>query len=587
MFFNNYKLAESHQHGENELNFQLEVFMKFFKFVSVLLLCMAAVLPLAAGGGQQGRTQPAGNSAAIVSSPGQLPIVREPVTLSLGIQTFPNVTDYQNNYLTRYAEQKTGIKIDFHFFNLNELAMQFQLMVSANEKLPDILVGGDSAARTLPWADLGDQGVFIDLAPYYERQAYFYNEKMKEISQYERDLIRLQTISASGKRYAWPQYEANSINYFWGKNYINKTWLDKLGLKVPTTTEEFYNVLVAFRDRDPNGNGQKDEIPWLGGLVTNAQEALAFIINAFVFYEYRPANESLLNATNGKLWTPWTTEEYREALRFMNRLMNEGLASPSIFSITSPELIPLCSYQPGEPARIGVVSAHPSTVFLPETPAVYEYQTLASLTGPKGVNNYPKEPPVVSAYSFITKDCANPEAAFRWLDFFWEKDAAMVSRFGEKDVDWRWVNPNEGKLSCVGLPALMEEINPLWNLSTNKHWNDKVGSGLFVSTDMKIKEEGTWNGARYDLYQDQNINDGKDAAEKVRRILYTREEEDSIREIRNSINTYREECLALFCTGAMSLDRDWNTYLGQLDRMGLQRYLETAQRAYTRQTTGR
>ena len=43
--------------------------------------------------------------------------------------------------------------------------------------------------------------------------------------------------------------------------YIRKDWLRKLGLKEPKTVEELYEVLIAFRDKDPNGNGKKDEIP--------------------------------------------------------------------------------------------------------------------------------------------------------------------------------------------------------------------------------------------------------------------------------------------------------------------------------------
>ena len=41
------------------------------------------------------------------------------------------------------------------------------------------------------------------------------------------------------------------------KMFIYEPWLDALGLEMPTTTEEFYKVLVAFRDMDPNGNGKK------------------------------------------------------------------------------------------------------------------------------------------------------------------------------------------------------------------------------------------------------------------------------------------------------------------------------------------
>jgi putative aldouronate transport system substrate-binding protein len=206
-----------------------------------------------------------------------------------------------------------------------------------------------------------------------------------------------------------------------------------------------------------------------------------------------------------------------------------------------------------------------------------------SLTGPKGVNYSPQAPlPSITTGFFITKDCAYPEAAFRWMDFWAENDSSMVLRFGEKDVDWRWVNVNEGLMSPLGFPATFQEINMIWGIPQNKHWGNALGTLLTNSTDRKVKEEGTWNGVRWQIYERLNINDGKDAPEKVYRIIYTKAEEDSIREIRNSINTYRTECLALFSTGAMSLDRDWNTYLSNLDRMGLQRYLQVAQTAYTR-----
>lgn len=44
--------------------------------------------------------------------------------------------------------------------------------------------------------------------------------------------------------------------------YINRKWLDTLGLSMPQTTDELYAVLEKFRDGDPNGNGLGDEIPF-------------------------------------------------------------------------------------------------------------------------------------------------------------------------------------------------------------------------------------------------------------------------------------------------------------------------------------
>ena len=44
--------------------------------------------------------------------------------------------------------------------------------------------------------------------------------------------------------------------------YVYRPWLDKLGLDIPETTEEFYQMLKAFKEQDPNGNGVADEIPF-------------------------------------------------------------------------------------------------------------------------------------------------------------------------------------------------------------------------------------------------------------------------------------------------------------------------------------
>lgn len=61
--------------------------------------------------------------------------------------------------------------------------------------------------------------------------------------------------------YSFPQGVEAIPNKVAGKLFINQKWLDKVGMKMPVTLDEFYNVLIAFRDKDPNGNGKKDEIP--------------------------------------------------------------------------------------------------------------------------------------------------------------------------------------------------------------------------------------------------------------------------------------------------------------------------------------
>jgi putative aldouronate transport system substrate-binding protein len=554
--------------------------MKIFYLACVLWVL--GISHLAAGGGQQGgSSKPSGNSADIVTPAGQIPIVKQPISLTIGIQQSSNVADYNTNYLTKFLNEKTGIDLKFQLFAsaANDANTQFELMVSSNEKLPDIMINSGFP----DWMTYGDNGVFVDLTPYFEKYAYFFNQRMEKLSPAEQNRIRIAGTSSSGKRYAWIMYSEQSTQNYRSMNFINQKWLEKLGLKMPATTDEFYNTLVAFRDRDPNGNGQKDEIPFIGGLVY-AGEPLAFLINAFVYYPYRDANNGFLNATNGKLWTPWTTEEYREALRYINKLYRENLIAPSTFTITQNELTALLSYEKNGTNKVGFFSAHQNQTLRPETPAIFDYTFQVSLTGPKGVNWYPQLPSRAIPTSFITKDCAYPEAAFRFLDFITEKETTMIARYGEKDVDWRWTRPEEKAINYLNTPAFFEQINMIWGVPQNKHWSSEFAQ-IYIESENGFaawKDDGSWIASRYKMYQKIFINDGKDAPEKVDKIIYTREEEDSIREIRTTINSYREECLALFCTGAMNLDRDWNTYLAELDKMGLKRYLDVAQKAYSR-----
>ena len=66
------------------------------------------------------------------------------------------------------------------------------------------------------------------------------------------------------REYAVWRNLASSSSTFWifgACSLIRQDWLDKLNLKAPTTVDELHDVLYAFRNEDPNGNGLKDEIP--------------------------------------------------------------------------------------------------------------------------------------------------------------------------------------------------------------------------------------------------------------------------------------------------------------------------------------
>ena len=79
----------------------------------------------------------------------------------------------------------------------------------------------------------------------------------------ENDVARKKVTTSDGHIYSFPfvreEPQYVSLRDEW---FINKTWLDELGLNVPTTTEEFYSVLQAFRDNAGTGSIPEDVVPY-------------------------------------------------------------------------------------------------------------------------------------------------------------------------------------------------------------------------------------------------------------------------------------------------------------------------------------
>ncbi len=91
--------------------------------------------------------------------------------------------------------------------------------------------------------------------------------------------------------------------------WMNQEWLDALGLAQPATTDELYEVLIAFRDNDPNGNGVRDEIPLAGTEASYSKQPYDNITNAFVYND--PKNSRLYVEDGRVLFAP-VTDAWRD-----------------------------------------------------------------------------------------------------------------------------------------------------------------------------------------------------------------------------------------------------------------------------------
>ncbi|MGI5989584.1 MAG: extracellular solute-binding protein [Lachnospiraceae bacterium] len=102
--------------------------------------------------------------------------------------------------------------------------------------------------------------------------------------------------------------------------WVRKDWLDTLGMEMPTTLDEFVEMLRAFKTSDLDGNGEDDTIPLTMPATLQPMDTIAAYFNT--------RNECYM--VDGEPVVPFRTEEYKNFMEFMKSLYDEGLIDQEI-----------------------------------------------------------------------------------------------------------------------------------------------------------------------------------------------------------------------------------------------------------------
>ena len=198
----------------------------------------------------------AGGEAVNGTNPGnELPIVTEPVTLTIAKER--HMLDTTKNYNEKASfkniTEETGLTLEFV-----ELAAG-----TAAEKVPLMLAGGDMP--DVFWGLLSDAQILQNtsqLTPLEDMLETFAPNSLKTYEELGTDWRTIATAPDDHIYGMLGRYESLYENTGDGIQIINKKWLDAVKKDVPTTLDEYYEVLKAFKEQDPNGNGEADEIPY-------------------------------------------------------------------------------------------------------------------------------------------------------------------------------------------------------------------------------------------------------------------------------------------------------------------------------------
>lgn len=503
------------------------------------------------------------------------------ITITIGLLEDVNVQDYETNEFTLWLEEQTGYNLEFYYYaaSANDAKSQVSTMVAIGEDLPDIVWNVPLGSGVIQ--EFGEDEYIIDLSPYFEdkEKSKVFWDRMAELPEdYQDTIMRTITDKKTGAIYSFPHAEYTVIDTMAYQVYINQEWLDALSLEMPTDTESLYNVLKAFLTQDPNGNGQVDEIPLIGaGLSGNV---INWLVNMFTYVDSRTWNVD----ENGKLYLPQITDEFREALKYINKLVAEGLMPDSVFSMSWTDVKGLLNQADGV-EKIGIFVGHPTLVAEMGNEAIYAYEAL-----PYWGNAVMNDNQLYNK-TYISTGCENPDAAWEVLMTMCSKEASYRMRYGNKGTDW--VDADEGATSYLGLPAEIKVINEAQATSQgNESWKEisatimnnaeNEASQLDEDTNEWTKKKLQIMADCYEYFQEGMKNN---PAVTCPKLIYSLEESEMTINERSNCSNYLNQMRSNFCIGINdpSDDAQWNEYVKEVETLGLAAWRDQAQQIYDAQ----
>ena len=496
-------------------------------------------------------------------------------TLVVGLPQKSTVLDHDDISFTKYVEDALNIDLEFVTFSDGQEANnQLTLMCAGNEQLPDVLVGFHDLGERM-MAQFGEDGFFIDLTDLIKDHAPTFNSQMEKLSKEEQDRIWNSMKSAvDGKVYGLPTYSAPTISdYMQNMMYINQDWLDAVGKTSPANIDELKEVLIAFRDEDPNGNGKSDEIPMFRSGIWN------YVINAFVYYDAAHP----LNVTDGKVWSPVVTDEFRQAMIYLNGLYQEDLITDQSFSTNSTDMKALISGE-DDLATVGIWFGQPITDINSYMQTLDQYVAMNPLEDATGKGGYVVvRPNDLLISGFITRDCEDTELAMKFMDFLYEDESVTRKRHGEKGVHWDYTD--EAGDSMFGTKSNIKFLgtedfgSATWgiqlpNIYTNENY-------LTIAPTITPIDVAT---SRLLSAQTEIMTTWHKPTELATNLKFTAEEDESLDSIDGTLTSYTLEAISLFIKGDKdaSSDTDWNAYVQMLKDYKLDEKIKIYQAAYDR-----
>lgn len=528
------------------------------KRLVALFLVLAMCFSLAACGGGKGGS--ASNEVTEVTFP-----LEEQVTFTFMLEGTESVTfaeDLANNALWKSLEEKTNVHIDFQFLG-DAPSEKLALLVNGNN-YGDVIFGG-------PMINSVEASKYIAAGILADITDYLVEDLMPNFkAELDENPSIMNAITASdGRVYTLPKITGLEGHYLESPIWVNKAWLDKVGMGVPTTLDEFTAMLQAFADKDPNGNGLPDEIPYICATGQSAMHMEA-LLGMWGIATKDSTNDSFMQVVDGKVQFAPATEGYKEAIQYLAMLYDKGLMWSECFTADDTAIQAKLN---SETPVVGCFTAMQPT----ETAYRNDYVCIA----PPKVDGYEACWYYHPAFNgsnnqfFVTDKCENLSVLMAWIDQFYDLDVTMSVLYGEIG-EGRMVKNDEGKYERIELDAattakLNKEKPTLGSLLGNIICS--ISTSDFANN-VKPDTTQTIAQSNYGIYKEYITK------EPWPRPYLSADDSYDADVYTTDINYEVTVKRANWITGKSDINSEWDAYIKKLNELGLEEYVDIMQRAY-------
>jgi len=526
--------------------------MRNNKILALTILTLLMVTVFLAGCNGSGKTD-SGGSAQLAGGEG----ASGDVTLRVIAVTHSWTKDLDDIPMFNKLNKEIGVKITWE-----------QIRSGWDEKKNTVLASGDVPDVFIGWgisdSDIAAfSNVFMPLNSLIESHAPNITRMFNE----QPDVKALAT-AVDGNIYGLPSiipHRPDSFNI----HSINRVWLDELGLDTPTTFDEYYQVLKAFKEQDPNKNNKQDEIPFDWAPERGLFTAMS-MIGAYGNYAEDFSGE-WTTAKDGKFVFLPVTEDYKKLVSYLHKLYSEGLINQEVFTQDYSQF-----QAKSKDPDYEIVGSTMGWSLEDRFGPVYakNYEVLLPLAAEKGIKPiWPAHPPrtkYLTNKAQITTKNKNPEITMKWLDGFYSEEMSALGYYGSLDICVK----KEGDKYIV-LPPQDGMGADEW-----KWTNALVDAGLmYVSPELDkriIAPESITQRLEHDALYAPYFPKEEDILPILK---FSRDDMDELSIIKTDIFKMVDVKWAQWIIEG-NIDAEWDSYISQLKSMGLSRMEEIYQQYY-------